>query len=133
MRSAASFADSSNPRAQAPTTKHTPSGFWPHLACLTIGDAKPMQSTTSLAVIALGPSPSSFAPRGDVSSCVPFGRTEMPDIAVFSSTTPPFASKLPRTASNSRLGLTPVLRISLVTIAGSMELASPDGAPDSPS
>ena len=40
----------SNPRAHDPTTRHTPSGFCPCRCCRTMGDPKPMQSTTSRAV-----------------------------------------------------------------------------------
>lgn len=49
------FLSVGKPRAQVPTTRHTPSGFCPCRICRTIGLAWPMQSSTSREVTCLLP------------------------------------------------------------------------------
>ena len=104
----------SKPSAHEPTTTHTPSGSAPPRTWFTMGERCPMQSTTSRE--------RTSAPLLVWSTAAP-GRMRMLASGVFSSTTPPAASKRARASEISRSGRTPTLRTSL------SQTSSPPGKP----
>lgn len=131
MMSPYAFCAASYPEAAVPTTRQTPSGLTPWRCCASTGDALPIASSTSRALIDSAAPPAAARPVALTGARTPSVHTSRPPSAVPSRTTPPCASKRARTAWISLSGRTPTLSTSSHQTSTAPD-PSPDAAPGRP-